>query len=131
MIDFIGSCPCNNGFDCIVTITNHLGLDICVALRYMDISVECFVVQFFDLWYCENGLLFNIVSDWDKLFVSKFWKVLTKLTGVKLKMSSAYHPEINGSNDLSNMSIVQCLWYHVECNQMAGTELFLWYVSIL
>ena len=116
-IDFIGPCPHNNNFDCIVTITDHLGSDIHVAPMHMDILAEHFSVEFFDLWCCENGLPLNIVSNQDKLFVSKFWKVLVKLTGMKLKMSSAYHLEMDGSSERSNMSIMQCLQYHVEHNQ--------------
>jgi hypothetical protein len=90
-IDFVGSCPLDDGFDCIVTITDRLGADIQIAPTHMDITAERFTAQFFDLWYCENGLPLNIVSDWDKLFVSKFWKALTKLAGIKLKMLSSYH----------------------------------------
>lgn len=116
-IDFIGPCPRDDGFDCIVTITDRLGADIRIAPTHMDISAERFAAQFFDLWYCENGLPLNIVSDRDKLFVSKFWRALTKLTGIKLKMSSAYHPETDGSSERSNKSVVQCLRYHVERNQ--------------
>ena len=48
---------------------------------------------FFDKWYCENSLPTDIVSDRDKLFISKFWKALHKLMGVKLKLSTAYHPQ--------------------------------------
>jgi hypothetical protein len=98
-IDFIGPCPPDDGFDGIVTITNHLGADIHIAPTHMDITAEWFATQFFDLWYCENGLPLNIISDHNKLFVSKFWKALTKLTGIKLKMSSAYHPETDRSSE--------------------------------
>jgi len=56
----------------------------------------------------------NIISDRDKIFMSKFWKALCKLTGVKLKMFSAYHPETDGSSERSNKTVVQALRYHVE-----------------
>lgn len=65
----------------------------------------------------ENGLPTDIVSDRDKLFVSWFWKALTKLTGVKFKMSSAYHLEMDNSSQHSNKTINQLLHYHVQCNQ--------------
>jgi hypothetical protein len=117
VINFVGPCPQDDGFDCIVTITDRLGLDIRIVPTHSNISAECFAAQFFDLWYCENGLPLNIVSDRDKIFVSKFWKALTKLTGIKLKMSSAYHPETDGSSERSNKSVVQCLRYHVSRNQ--------------
>ena len=59
----------------------------------------------------------DIVSDRDKLFVSRFWKALTRLTGVKLKMSSSFHPETDGSSERTNRTIIQSLRFHVERNQ--------------
>jgi transposase InsO family protein len=83
----------------------------------LTITAEEFTVLFFNHWYCENSLPLHIVSDHDKLFTSRFWKALTKLTGVKLKMSSAYHPQTDGSSERSNKTINQCLRYHVRRNQ--------------
>ena len=51
---------------------------------------------FFDEWYCENGLPDEVICDRDKLFVSQFWKMLCTLMGIKLRMSSAYHPQTDG-----------------------------------
>jgi RNase H-like domain found in reverse transcriptase/Integrase zinc binding domain len=116
-IDFIGPLPIDDGFNCIVTITDRLGADICIAATHTDITAERFAAQFFDLWYCENGLPLNIISDRDKLFVSKFWKALHALTGVKLKMSSAYHPETDGSSERTNKTVEQALRYHVDRHQ--------------
>jgi len=82
-----------------------------------DIMVEALASLFFKNWYCENGLLTDIVSDRDKLFVSKFWRVLHRLTGVHLKMSMAYHPQTNGSSERSNKTVNQCLHYHIQRNQ--------------
>jgi hypothetical protein len=111
----MGPLPLDDGFDCIVTIMDRLGADIhvCWSIRvaptHMNITTERFAAQSFDLWYCENGLLLDIVSDHDKLFISKFWKALCKMTGIHLKMSSAYHPETDGSSERSNKTIVQSL----------------------
>lgn len=113
-IDFVGPCPKDNGFNAIVTITDRLGANIHIAPTRTNITAERFVAQFFDLWYCKNGLPLNIISDRDKIFMSKFWKALCKLTGVKLKMFSAYHPETDGSSERSNKTVVQALRYHVE-----------------
>jgi hypothetical protein len=99
----------DEGYNCIVTITDRLGADVRIAPMHADITAERFAAQFFDLWYCENGLPLNIVSDRDKLFISKFWKALHKLTGVKLNMSSAYHPETDGSSERSNKTVTQAL----------------------
>lgn len=70
-----------------------------------DIPAENLAILFFDHWYCENGLALNIVSDRDKLFMSRFWKTLPALCGVKLKMSTAYHTETDVSSERTNRTI--------------------------
>ena len=45
MIDFIGPHPHNDGFDCIVTITEYLSSDIHIAPMHIDIPAESFTVQ--------------------------------------------------------------------------------------
>jgi hypothetical protein len=116
-IDFIGPLPEDEGFNCIVTFTDRLNSDIRIVPTCTDITAEDLAVVFFDEWYCENGLPLEIVSDRDKLFLSNFWQALHKLTGVKLKMSTAYHPQSDGASERSNKTINQCLRYHVEHNQ--------------
>jgi hypothetical protein len=116
-MDFVGPLPLDQGYDCILSITDRLGSDVRIVPTKSDITAEDLAVVFFDNWYCENGLPDDIVSDRDKLFVSRFWKALTKLSGVKMKMSTAYHPETDGSSERSNKTINQMLRYHVRRNQ--------------
>jgi hypothetical protein len=59
----------------------------------------------------------DLISDRDKLFVSKFWKALHELTGIDIKMSTSYHPESDGVSERTNKTVVQMLHYHVEQNQ--------------
>jgi hypothetical protein len=115
--DFIGPLPTDKNYDCILTITDSLNSDICVIPAKTTITAEQLAEIFFDSWYCETGLPSDIVCDWDKLFISQFWKALTKLTGVKLKMLSAYHPETNGSSERSNKTVNQLLRCHIQRNQ--------------
>jgi len=116
-MDFVGPLPEDDGFNCILTITDRLGSDIRIIPTHKDISAEGLASSFFKHWYCENGLLLDIISDRDKLFVSKFWKALHRLTGMKLKMSTVYHPQTDGSSERSNKTVNQCLRYHVQRNQ--------------
>jgi len=80
-------------------------------------TVEDFAFLFFDKWYCKNGCPLEIISDHNKIFVSKFWRVLIKLTGINHKLSTVYHPQTDGSSEWSNKTIMQCLHFHVEWNQ--------------
>jgi hypothetical protein len=117
VMDFVGPLPLDNAFDCILMITDRLGADIHIIPTHTNITAENLAILFFDNWYCKNGLPSNIVCDRDKLFVSRFWQALMKLTGVKLKMSSSYHPETDGSSERSNKTVNQMLRFHVNCNQ--------------
>ena len=117
-IDFIGPLPDDEGNNSIITFTDRLGSDIQLVASRTDISAENLACLFFDKWYCENGLPSEIVSDRDKLFISRFWKSLHKLTGVKLKLSTAYHPQTDGSSERTNKTVNQALRYHVERNQL-------------
>ncbi|EDR02067.1 reverse transcriptase-RNase H-integrase [Laccaria bicolor S238N-H82] len=117
-IDFIGPLPEDEGKNCIITFTDRLGSDIRIIATRTDITAEDLATLFFDEWYCENGLPADIVSDRDKLFVSRFWKALHRLTGVKLKMSTAYHPETDGASERTNKTVNQALRFHVERNQL-------------
>ena len=98
-------------------MTDWLGSNICIVPTRMDITAESLASLFFKHWYCENGLPADIVSDRDKLFISKFWRALHRLTGVWLKMSTAYHPQTDGSSERLNKTVNQCLHYHIQRNQ--------------
>jgi hypothetical protein len=116
-INFVGPLPLHEGHNCILTMTNRLGSDIRIVPTSTTLTAEGLALLFFEHWYCENGLPHDIISDRDKLFISKFWQSLHKLTRVKLKLSSAYHPETDGSSERSNKTINQCIQYHVQRNQ--------------
>jgi hypothetical protein len=75
------------------------------------------ILVFFTEWYCENGLPSEIVSDHDKLFMSRFWTALHKLTGVKLKFSTSYHPQTDGASERTKKTVIQCIRFNVERDQ--------------
>ena len=121
-IDFIGLLPKDGNFDSIVTFTDCLGSDIQIVPTHFNLTAEKLADLFFNWWYCDNGLPLEIISDCDKLFMSTFWKALHKLTGVKLKMSTAYHLETNGSSEQSNKTIIQSIRFHVKHNQQGWVQ---------
>ncbi len=116
-IDFIGRLPLDGGFDYLATVTCRLGSDVRLIPTRTDVTAEEFAVQFFDHWFCENGLPLEIISDRDKLFMSRFWTALHKLSGVKVKMSTSFHPQTDGSSERTNKTVIQALRYHVNRNQ--------------
>jgi hypothetical protein len=121
-IDFIGLLPDDQGHNTIISITDRLNADLRIIPCRDHISMEYFALLFFDNWYCENGLPLEIISDHDKLFISHFWHILHKLTGVKLKLSSVYYPQTNGASERTNKSISQAIRFYVERNQMGWVK---------
>jgi hypothetical protein len=62
-IDFIGPLPKDNGYDCILTITDRLGSDICIIPTKCTLTAQGLAELFFKHWYCKNGLPIEIISD--------------------------------------------------------------------
>jgi hypothetical protein len=71
-LDFVGPLPENEGYNCVLTITDRLGSDVRLIPTRTDISAPRLAAIFFNEWYCENGLPLELISDRDKLFISKF-----------------------------------------------------------
>jgi hypothetical protein len=94
-----------------------LGADIRLTAIHSSYTAAQVAVVLFDDWYCENGLMLNIISDRDPLFTSEVWAALHKLSGVKLQMSTAYHPQTDGASERTNKTLNQAIRYHVDINQ--------------
>jgi transposase InsO family protein len=60
------------------------------------------VKVFFDSIVRLHVIPRSIVSDRDVVFTSKFWTELFKLSGVKLQLSSAFHPQTDGQSEVTN-----------------------------
>jgi transposase InsO family protein len=57
---------------------------------------------FMDNIYKYHGLPDDIISDRASQFTSKFWQSLFKILKVKIKLSSAYHPQADGQTERVN-----------------------------
>ncbi|WVZ58423.1 hypothetical protein U9M48_008699 [Paspalum notatum var. saurae] len=65
-------------------------------------SASSIARAFFDNIVRLHGLPCSITSDRDLVFTSNFWTELLNLTGIKLKMSSAFHPQTDGQSEVTN-----------------------------
>jgi transposase InsO family protein len=56
-----------------------------------------------------HGIPESIVSDRDSKFTSQFWNELSKVLGQRLLMSTAYHPQTDGSSERAIQTMSQVL----------------------
>jgi hypothetical protein len=78
------------------------------------ISATATARLFFDNVYRLHGWPQEIVSDRDPRFTSDLWQELTTLTGTKLNMSTANHPQTDGQAENSNKTVLAGLRHY--CN---------------
>ena len=65
----------------------------------------------------------TIISDRGPQFVSAFWKEFTGILGIKLKLSTAYHPQTDGQTEIVNQYLDQRLRPFVNYFQDNWAEL--------
>ena len=98
-------------------MTDQLRSDVRIIPTTIKATAEDTALLVFNHWYCKNGLTLDFISNRDKLFMSCFWKALFQLSGVNLKMSSGYHPQMDGASECTNKTINQAICFPMERNQ--------------
>lgn len=120
-LDFVGPLPVSAGKDYLLTITDRLsGYVRLIPCRTKD-GAKDIANLVFDEWVRLFGLPQRLVSDRDKLFTSKFWKALYGRLGVKLQMSTAFHPETDGRSERTNKTAIQVLRQYISRQQKDWT----------
>ena len=79
-------------YDSILVITDRL-MKYRYFIPYKEASsAEKLAYMFLRVIAANHELPEEIISDRDKLFTSKFWKLLVNQLGIHHKLSTSYHP---------------------------------------
>jgi transposase InsO family protein len=116
-MDFIGPFLESEGFD-------YLWVVICCLssmVHLVPVNTTTTVTELSSLFIKEivrlHGLPRSIVSDRDSKFTSRWWREIHRILGIKLMMSTSFHPQMDGATERANRSIAQILRSFVASNQ--------------
>ena len=101
-MDFIEGIPKSGGKTVILVVVDRLSKYSHFCALNHPYTASSVAQIFMDQIFRLHGIPSSIVSDRDATFRSHFWTELFHLTGTKLKMSSGYHPQIDGQTKVTN-----------------------------
>lgn len=114
-MDFVEGLPMSDNKDLILVVVNRFTKYAhFVALKHL-ITVQSVAQAFTGNVFKLHGLPTVIVTDRDRIFTSHLWQKLFSKMGVKLHMSTSYHPQSDGQTERVN----QCLEYYLRCMAFA------------
>ncbi|UYV83524.1 hypothetical protein LAZ67_23001313 [Cordylochernes scorpioides] len=117
-IDLIGPLPPSNGnIYCLTCIDRYTSWMEVVPLP--DMKSETVARAFYENWIARFGAPHTVISDQGKQFTSQLFKDLTTLCGIKLRHSTAYHPQCNGKIERLHRTIKTAIRAH---NNIKWTE---------
>jgi len=98
-MDFIEGLPLSEGHNTILVIICHLSKMALFIPTYRDIDAEDLALIFLVHVFSKHGTPLDIISDQGKHFISQFWRSLCCFLDIKVNLSMAYHPEIDGQTE--------------------------------
>jgi hypothetical protein len=103
-MDFVTDLHPSKGHTNVLVVTDRLGKG--VKLKGLkDIKAETVARWFVRHYYPQHFLPRAIVSDRGAQFVGLLWKRICQLLGIKRRLSTAYHPETDGSTERMNATM--------------------------
>jgi hypothetical protein len=123
-MDFIVKLPLSNGFDSILTITDH---DCMKAALFIPCNETIMAKGVAELYlqhvFKQFGLPRKIISDRDPRLAGKFAKALCAALGITQNMSTAFHPRTDGQSERTNQGLEQYLQFYVNTKQSNWAQL--------
>ncbi|KAJ0640342.1 putative nucleotidyltransferase, Ribonuclease H [Helianthus annuus] len=125
-MDFITGLPKSQGKEVIFVVVDRLTK----YAHFMPLSHPFTALQvaqlFLDNVFKLHGWPSTIVSDRDTIFLSNFWKEFTRLQGISVAMSTAYHPQSDGQTEVVN----RCLETYLRCMTMERPNSWMKWLSL-
>jgi transposase InsO family protein len=98
-----------NGYNTVFVNVDRLGKRIISIPCQKTVTAKEAAQLYIQYIYCIYGPLDTIVSDQGLQFISAFWGKFTRILRIKLKLSTAYHPQTDGQTEIANQYLDQRL----------------------
>jgi hypothetical protein len=106
MTDFITDLLENDGSDALMVVVDHGSTKGAIFIACNKTVTTAGAAQlYFEKVYSRFGLPDKMISDRDPHFTSNLFQELGKLLGIKLAMSTAYHPQTDGETECVNQEV--------------------------
>ena len=115
-VDFVVDLPESSGCTNLMVITDRLGKGVILeALK--TITADDVARIFLRTFYRSHGLPSAIVSDRGPQFTKSLWSRVCQLLSITRRLSTAYHPETDGSTERMNQTVETYLRTFVNYSQ--------------
>jgi transposase InsO family protein len=112
-----------NGYDTVMIMVDRFGKR-CISIPCKKTTDAKEAAKLYIQYpYRIYGPPDTIVSDRGPQFISAFWDEFTRILGIKLKLSTAYHPQTDGQTEIVNQCLDQKLRPFVNYSQDNWAEL--------
>ena len=127
-MDFVTGLPLSrdwksNSYDSILVIIDRLTKMIHYEPVRVTIIAPGLAEDILDIVIRHHGLPDSIVTDRDSLFTAKFWLSLCYFFGIKRRLSTAFHPQMDGQSEGQNSAMEAYLRAFVNFKQNDWTRL--------
>jgi len=121
-VDFITKLPMVAGKDAILVVCDRLSKITHFVATTEGTSAEELARLFRDNVWRLHRLPESVVLDRRPQFAVELTKELNGMLGIKTKLSTAFHPQIDGQTEHMNQELEQYLWFFVDHRQKDWPE---------
>lgn len=112
-----------HGYDTAYVVIDRLSKQSTSIPYYKTTTTKDIVQLYVSYIYRYRGAPQTIISDRGPQFISDFWNEFCRILGIKLKLSTAFHPQTDGQTEVINQYLDQRLRPFVNHYQDNWSEL--------
>ena len=118
-VDLIVDLPPTNGekYDAICVFVCHLSKMARLIPTHKDLNAIGFGKLFFKEVFPHYGMPYRIISDNGTTWKNEFFQSLCSESGIRMNLSTAYHPQTNGLVERTNEVVETALRHYVSSSQ--------------